>query len=103
MAEKAKNPKGYGPGSKPLVLRRTDAGIRVLGDIQQNHGIPPKTIQDLVSRDEASLVLTLCTTEGDVQFVMTGFELVSAPGEPERYNFTSPQFRLVADDRQGRS
>lgn len=94
MANKA-NPKGYGPGEKPLVLRRTADGLRVVRAPDGELGLPVTTMHELMRRGELVLEATLRTKDGepDMKLRAVGFQV----DEGGKVNYSAVRFEQVGE------
>lgn len=99
--------KDYPPGEKPLVVRRSEAGIRIVSGLREQLGLNSMFVHREVKLGSATMELTLHTTDGDVRLRMVGYAETERPpdenGNPQEphVNFTDLRFELVDDGRKG--
>jgi hypothetical protein len=102
MADKKKD---YPAGEKPLVVRRTDDGIRILSGMADELGLNTMFLHRGMKNGELDVVMTLHTTEGDVTMRCLGFAETEKPpkadGTPQdpHINWTDTRWELTHDGR----
>jgi hypothetical protein len=101
--------KDYPPGEKPLVVRRTDAGLRILSGLTDELGLNTMFLHRGIKMEEIELTMVMKTTEGDVTMRCLGFVETEKPpkedGTPQdpHINWTDTRWALVQDGREAQS